>query len=167
MARQIACVLAAALLSVPASAAYMGALDGQREPDTRAKEQRPQDPNRWKWWINPEHRQELGITDAQSAQIEQIFESSMPPQRVNWREAEKLEAILAKTLKESVADVETVSRQVERLEKLNAERRTMRAVMIYRMNLVLTPEQRVKLEAFLKRRDQNRRRQPDRTERRH
>ena len=60
-----------------------------------------------------------------------------------------------------------VERQVERLEKLNAERRTMRAVMIYRMNLILTPDQRVKLEAFLKRRDQNRRRQPDRTERRH
>jgi Spy/CpxP family protein refolding chaperone len=91
----------------------------------------------------------------------------MPPQRANWREAEKLETILAKTLKDSVADVETVSRQVERLEKLNAERRTMRAVMIYRMNLILTPDQRVKLEAFLKRRDQNRRRQPDRTERRH
>jgi Spy/CpxP family protein refolding chaperone len=168
MARQFACVLSAALLSVSAAAAYVGAPEAQREPDTRtAKEQRPQDPNRWKWWINPEHRQELQITDAQSAQIEKIFESSMPPQRANWREAEKLEAALAKTLKESVADVETVSRQVEWLEKLNAERRTMRAVMIYRMNLILTPDQRVKLEAFLKRRDQNRRRQPDRTEHRH
>jgi Spy/CpxP family protein refolding chaperone len=166
MARQFACVLAAALLSVPA--AYQEVHGGQREADNQpAKDQRSQDPNRWKWWINPEHRQELGITDTQSAEIDQIFESSMPPQRANWREAEQLETILAKTLKDSVADVETVSRQVERLEKLNAERRTMRAVMIYRMNLILTPDQRVKLEAFLKRRDQNRRRQPDRTERRH
>lgn len=165
MHRQFAWVLAA-LLSLPA-AAYGGAPGLQREPENHpTKTQRPQDPNRWKWWINPEHRQELGITDAQSTEIDQIFESSMPAQRANWREAERLEAVLAKTLKQSVADVATVTQQVERVEKLNAERRTMRAVMIYRMNLVLTPEQRVKLEAFLKRRDENRRRQPDRSERR-
>ena len=79
----------------------------------------------------------------------------------------KLQAILTKTLKDSIADVATVTQQVERIEKLHAERRTMRAVMIYRMNLVLTPEQRGKLEAFHKRRDENRRRQPDsKTERR-
>jgi Spy/CpxP family protein refolding chaperone len=86
----------------------------------------------------------------------------MPPQRVKWREAEKLEATLSKVLKESVADVATVQEQVERLEKLQSERRAMRTVMLYRMNLVLTPEQRVKLEAFRKRREDNQRRQPDR-----
>jgi Spy/CpxP family protein refolding chaperone len=157
-----------AALAVPA------ALAGSQTPDEprqdrgqQARDSRPSDPNRWKWWINPEHRRELGITDAQSAQIDQIFESSMPAQRANWQEAEKLQAILTKTLKDSIADVATVTQQVERIEKLHAERRTMRAVMIYRMNLVLTPEQRGKLEAFHKRRDENRRRQPDsKTERR-
>ena len=72
MARQFACVLAAALLSVPA--AYPEVHGGQREADNQpAKEQRSQDPNRRKWWINPEHRQELGITETQSAEIDQIF----------------------------------------------------------------------------------------------
>jgi Spy/CpxP family protein refolding chaperone len=60
-------------------------------------------------------------------------------------------------LKERTADVATVTQQVDRMEKLDAERSTLRTVMLYRMNLVLTPDQRLKLEAFMKRRDENRR----------
>lgn len=169
MARHFAWVLAAVLLGTPALAddrqhtrqdQERGGQDDRQSRDSR------QDSSRWKWWVNPEHRKELGITDEQALQIDQIFESSMPPQRAKWREGEQLEAKLSKVLKESVADVATVRKQVERLEKLQAERRAMRTVMLYRMNLVLTPEQRVKLEAFRKRREENQRRQPDRTERR-
>jgi hypothetical protein len=40
----------------------------------------------------------------QSAQIDAIFESMMPAQRATWREREKLEAEVAKLLKEHVAD---------------------------------------------------------------
>jgi Spy/CpxP family protein refolding chaperone len=165
MARHFAWVLAALLVGTPASANdRQGARQAQErsgQGDRQSRDSR-QDSNRWKWWINPEHRKELDVTDEQSAQIDQIFESSMPPQRVKWREAEKLEATLSKVLKESEADVATVKEQVERLEKLQSERRAMRTVMLYRMNLVLTPEQRVKLEAFRKRREDNQRRQPDR-----
>lgn len=164
MARHLTWILAAVLLGASAQAyarqdapqEERGGREGRQSRDSR------QDSNRWKWWINPEHRKELSITDDQSAQIDQIFESSMPPQRAKWREAEELEATLSKTLKEGVADVSTVKEQVERLEKLQAERRVMRTVMLYRMNLLLTPEQRVKLEAFRKRREDNQRRQSDR-----
>ena len=164
MARHLTWILAALLLGASAQAyarqdapqEERGGREGRQPRDSR------QDSNRWKWWINPEHRKELGITDEQSAQIDRIFESSMPPQRAKWREAENLEATLSRTLKESVADVPTVKEQVERLEKLQAERRVMRTIMLYRMNLLLTPEQRVKLEAFRKRREENQRRQPDR-----
>lgn len=158
MARHFAWVLAAALLSAPALASERQA---EHQHDREPRESR-QDSNRWKWWINPEHRKELGITDQQSAQIEQIFESSFPPQRAKYREAEKLESELSRMLKESVADVPTVTAHVERLEKLQAERRAMRTVMLYRINLVLTPDQRVQLETFLKKREEDRRRQPDR-----
>ena len=164
MARHLTWILAALLLGASAQAyarqdapqEERGGREGRQPRDSR------QDSNHWKWWINPEHRKELSITDEQSAQIDRIFESSMPPQRAKWREAENLEATLSRTLKESVADVPTVKEQVERLEKLQAERRVMRTIMLYRMNLLLTPEQRVKLEAFRKRREENQRRQPDR-----
>ena len=164
MARHLTWILAAVLFGTPALAndRQQAGRDQERERDGRQTRESRQDSNRWKWWINQEHRKELGITDQQSAQIDQIFETDFPPQRAKWREAEKLEATLSKVLKESVADVLTVQPMVERLERLQAERRAMRTVMLYRMNLVLTPEQRVKLEAFRKRREDSQRRPSDR-----
>ena len=156
MARHFAWVLAAVLLSTPALA---NERQGERHRDRESRDSR-QDSGRWKWWLNPEHRKELGITDEQSRQIDQIFESSFPPQRAKYREAEKLESEVSRMLKEGTADVATVSAKVEQLEKLQAERRAMRTVMLYRMNLVLSPEQRVKLEDFWKKREENRRRRP-------
>lgn len=167
MARQFLTLLMGALVLAPVAAGHRAeAAQQQRsQPVREARDARP--PDHWKWWVNPEHRRELGITDAQSAQIEQIFESSFPAQRVKWREAEKLEAELATMLKESTADVSAVQQLAEKVERLHAERRTMRAVMVYRMGLVLSPEQRVKLEAFNKRREENnRRRQNEKTRQR-
>jgi len=163
MARHFAWMLAAALLATPALAG-----DRQEEPkrDRQTRDSR-QDSNRWKWWINPEHRKELGITDEQSRRIEEIFESMFPPQRAKAREADTLEDELSRILKDATADVATVTAKVEHMEKLHAERRAMRTIMLYRMNQVLTPEQRVKLEAFWKKREANRRRQPERTDRHH
>jgi Spy/CpxP family protein refolding chaperone len=159
MPKQFAWVLLATLVAAP----ELSAGEPQAAPPSKPQEaheskpQRPQDQNRWKWWLNPESRKEIGINDAQSLQIDQIFESMFPPQRAKWRELQQLEGTVSKLLKEHVADVATVTQQVERMEKLDAERRTLRTVMLYRMNLVLTPDQRVKLEAYNKRRDENRR----------
>lgn len=158
MARHFAWVLAAVLLSAPALA-NDGQAEAQRDREPRESRQ---DSNRWKWWLNPDSRKELGISEEQSRQIDGIFESSMPPQREMWREEQKLEPELSKILKEGAADVATVTAKVQHLEKLRADRQALRTVMIYRISLVLTPEQRTKLEAFRKRREENQRRSPDR-----
>jgi Spy/CpxP family protein refolding chaperone len=174
MRRQFGWILAAALIGLPMMAAAQNQAQtpprtGQTGQDDRQnRESRPQDPNRWKYWMNPEYRKELGITDAQSAQIEEIFQTLFPAQRANYREAEKLEPVLATMIKESTADVAAVKALVERVEKLHAERRTMRAVMLYKMGLVLRPDQRVKLEEFTKRREEaNRKRSGDKNDHRH
>ena len=73
---------------------------------------------------NPESRKEIGITDPQSAQIDRSSKPCSRPCAMKWRELEKLEPAVAKLLKERVADVTTVTQQVERVEKLDAERRT-------------------------------------------
>ena len=177
MRRQFGWILAAVLIGGPVLAAAQN--QAQTQPptgqtgqtgqnDRQNRDARPQDPHRWKYWMNPEHRKELGISDAQSAQIEEIFQALFPAQRANYREAEKLEPVLASMIKESTADVSAVKALVERVEKLHAERRTARAVMLYKMGLVLTPEQRVKLEEFTKRREENnRKRSNDKNEHRH
>jgi len=173
MRRQFGWILAAVLIGVPVSAAAQNQQTPPRtgqtgQSDQQNRDSRPQDPNRWKYWMNPEYRKELGITDAQSAKIEEIFQTLFPAQRANLDEARKLEPILASMMKESTADVSAVKTLVERVERLHAERRTMRAVMLYKMGLVLSPEQRVKLEEFIKRREEaNRKRSGDKNDHRH
>ena len=161
MARHLASVLVAGLLCGGSAAA--ATLDG---PQTGHDQQQPgarqQDNPRWKWWLNPESRREIGLTDQQSAQIDQIFESTVPQLRATWRELEQLEAALSQMIKENTADVATVTQQVERVENVRAEHNKLRTVMLYRINLHLSPEQRVKVEALRARRDENRRKQADR-----
>ena len=158
MARHFAWVVVILLaIGAPASVAGHEGQGEQREGGGT----RPQDPNRWKWWLNPDDRKELGITDQQSAAIEQIWSSVAPLQRENWRELERLETELDKTLKAATTEAGAVAQQVEKVEKLRATVNATRTVMLYRISQVLTPDQRVKLEAHRARRDANRRRQPD------
>jgi Spy/CpxP family protein refolding chaperone len=126
--------------------------DDQKKP----QDARPNDPPRWKWWVHPESRKELRLTDQQVKEIDQIFESTMPQQRERMHEIERLDDALSLTIKENTADVATVKRQVEKIEKLRAEERATRTVMIYRIHLVLTPEQRVKVDAIRARLEQER-----------
>ena len=122
---------------------------------------RAEDPPRWKWWLHPESRKELGITDKQSKKLNEIFESNMPQQQERRHQIEKLEEALSSTIKEHTADVATVTQQVEKLEKLRAEANTVRTVMLYRMALVLTPEQRVKVDEMRRRRDEARKKEDE------
>jgi Spy/CpxP family protein refolding chaperone len=141
----------------PAAAVAMDCTQGtQQKPAANAKNPAPsQQSERRKWWLHD--RAELGITDQQSLQIEQIFNTSVPALRTMREELDKLEAALSATITAHVADVTTVAREVERVEKTRAEYSKARTVMLYKMTLVLTPEQRTKLKALRERREAERR----------
>lgn len=158
MARHSAWLLLVLLsIGAPTSAAVQPGRGDQRS----GRESGPQDPNRWKWWINPDDRKELGITDQQSVAIEQIWSSVAPRQREKWEELQRLEAELDTTLKSASTDAGVVAQQVDKVERLRATINANRTVMLYRMSQVLTADQRVKLEAHRARREENRRRQAD------
>jgi Spy/CpxP family protein refolding chaperone len=131
---------------------------GHDQRDNRSSEGRQE--RRWppKWWIEAQERAELGITDPQSARIEQIFQSAMPAQRERWRELEKLDKALAQMIKEGTADVATVTTLVNRVEDLRAEMAKSRTVMLYRMHLELSADQRARLKAMEERRREAERR---------
>src|SRR5687768_16872123 len=129
----------------------------QPHPDKPSDGKQPRD--RWKWWLYD--RADLGITDKQSADIDKIFESTMPAQRARREELERLEASLAVLTTENKADVATVAQHVEKVESLRAEMNKTRTVMLYRMNLLLNPDQRVKVKALIDKRDAERRRNSD------
>lgn len=129
--------------------------DAGKKPEASHEE----GPPRWKWWLHPETRKELHLTDQQSKKINEVWESTAPKWREKMHELEKLEEALATTIKENTADVSIVAQQVEKVEKLRAENTATRTVMIYRMHLLLKPEQRVKVDAIRARLEEERKRQ--------
>jgi Spy/CpxP family protein refolding chaperone len=131
------------------------------DPKKAQAQATPEDIPRWKWWLHADSRRELKLTEQQSRKINEIWESTAPKQREKWHELEKLEDALAQTIKDSTADVAAVSAQVEKVERLRAEANATRTVMIYRMHLLLTPEQREKVDAMRKRMEEERRRQDE------
>jgi Spy/CpxP family protein refolding chaperone len=128
---------------------------GKPHGDSEGKQSK-QPRDRWKWWLYD--REELGITDKQSAEIDRIFEETVPGQRAKREEIERLEPVLAKLTKEATADVATIAQHVDRIETLRAEMNKTRTIMLYRMNLLLNPEQRAKVKALYDKRDAERRR---------
>ena len=172
MARHVGwAFLVALLVSAEAGAATLCEhQQGQRgeagkKPDA-AQQQQPEGPPRWKWWLHADSRKELGVSDKQSRKIDEIWEAYAPKQRERSHELEKLEEALAQTIKENVADVAVVAQQVEKVEKLRAEYNMNRTVMIYRIHLLLTPEQRVKVDEMRARMEAERKRQEEERKRR-
>jgi Spy/CpxP family protein refolding chaperone len=167
MARQIACVMAFVLTCAPAfgapAAAQQGRADkpvpardgrAQTPPAPAAAAPKPDDRERGKWWLYD--RAELGITEKQSNDINQVFESVFPKLRETRQELDRAEAELSRTIMEHKADVATISMLVDRVESVRSQNSKMRVLMLYQMHLLLTPEQRTKLEALRARRDAER-----------
>jgi len=170
MGRQTAWVLALLITCAPAatSAAHAeeqvrpaaaqqvpAARDSKDSKDKPQNGAKPEDRERWKWWLYD--RAELGINDQQSAAINQIFESTIPKLRETRQELDKAEDELSRTIKEHKADIAVVSGQLDRVESARSQYNKTRVLMLYRMHLLLSPDQRIKLEAIRARNDQGRR----------
>ena len=152
MVRYFSCALAVALMlsAIPAEADCQ-----QQEKRPASTEQQP--PPRPKFWKDPKLRQEIGITDAQSVQIDNIFSSSIQALRDARKDLDGLESVLSRTIQENTADVFTVSQQVDKVEAARSAYNKLRTVMLYRMNLVLSPDQRIKVKAMNDRYEEQRR----------
>ena len=174
MSRQISWIPALVLVGVavfgaaPASAA---AAQGRQDPPQTARDGKEgkdrKDGNgdkspapssereRWKWWLYD--RTELGITDQQSTQINQIFESTIPKLRESRQELDRAEEDLARTIKESKADLSVVSAQLDRVQAARTTHDKTRVLMLYRIDLLLNADQRAKVNALRARQDAARR----------
>ena len=149
-------MLALGLLAAPAHAA--GFCESSDEAYQSSGGERRHGERRIKWWLDEKSRQELGITAQQSADIEQIFQASLPSLRQARKDLEELESKLSLMIKEGTAPVATITEQVDRVETARAEMNKQRTVMLYRIDRVLSAEQRTKLKAWHEReRDRDRR----------
>lgn len=159
MARYFSAILLFATLwsTAPAAAAAVCEQQRNQDPKSAPPAGQPQEIPRFKWWLHPETRKELALSDKQSKKIDEIWEATAPKLREQWHELQKLEDALDKMFKENTADVATVQQQVERVERLRAENAATRTVMIYKMHLLLTAEQRPKVEVIRAKLDEERR----------
>lgn len=100
-----------------------------------------------KWWIDADSRAELGITDQQSTKIEQIWQSTHGKRAETRDQLDKAEKVLERMMLEASADEAAVKAQLDKVEAARSEANKERVMLLYRINRVLTQEQRLKLDA--------------------
>ena len=99
--------------------------------------------------MDPELRAELGISDQQSAAIEQVWQRTYA-QRTDLNDRlDKADAILQKMILDGVEESAFVA-QLDKVEAARSEANKARVLLLYRMNKVLTPDQRAKLDAKMR-----------------
>lgn len=108
--------------------------------------------DRKKWWIDPKLRADLAITDQQSAAVEQIWQKSLPALREAREKLEKLDNTLSQMIADGVDEAKVIA-HIELVENTRADANKRRTLMIYRMNKVLTPDQRAKVRAMFEQND--------------
>jgi len=112
---------------------------------------------RHRWWHSEEIPTELGLTDDQSASLDDIYQETLPKQRESMRRlnAEEL------TLSALIADIDVqetdVTRQIDRVQAARSELSKSRTLMVFRMYRVLSAAQRETLDAWRKQKDADRR----------
>jgi Spy/CpxP family protein refolding chaperone len=160
MARQLSWALVALLL-IPIPA-FSAAGDACEHPSNSAYAQPPgpkpggQDRRPPRWWADEPERTELGITDQQSAAIEQIWQKAFPRLKELRERLDQLEDTLSQMILDA-ADEAAIMAHVDTVESTRTEANKARVLMLYRMNRVLTPDQRIKLKALRDKRENARR----------
>jgi Spy/CpxP family protein refolding chaperone len=109
-----------------------------------------------KWWIDPQLRQQLTITDSQSKAIDEIWQKSAPPLFEGWHRLDSLESTLSQMIQDGAEEAAVVA-QIQKVETTRAELNKGRTLMLYRMNKLLSPDQRAKVKALREHRDGGRR----------
>jgi Spy/CpxP family protein refolding chaperone len=100
-------------------------------------------------------RQQLGITDGQSKAVDEIWQKMLPDLRKLREQLDKLESALSNMIQDGAVE-STVTAQIEQVENTRSQLNKGRTLMLYRMNKLLSPEQRAKVKAMFPSRDDHR-----------
>jgi len=106
----------------------------------------------WFWWkMEPT----LTLSHEQSTQIDAIFQEGIVQLQKQKDELDRLEMKLNRLI-ETMATETEVTQQIDRVEATRSTLNKTRTLMLLHMRQVLTPEQRLKLNALRDRREQER-----------
>ena len=105
----------------------------------------------YKFWKDPSVIKEIGLAADQSARIDRIYEQRARQIAPFADELVKQRAELDRLIRERTVDPSAVELQAQRVAALFAKMQESRFVMLYRMYMVLTPDQYKKLQALFDR----------------
>lgn len=128
-----------------------------------ASDQEPGKDTRRKWWNSVTTRAELGLSERDAAAIEAIFQATVPTTQRQIGELKEAERVLEAVLANPAADEKKVAEAVDRVETARSALAKTRTLMLFRIDRLLTPEQRAKLKAIHER-DRHERKDKDRQE---
>lgn len=103
-------------------------------------------PQTFIWWKSESFKKDLGLSADQTHRIDRIWETTRPELRQEWEELNRLEEKFSRLLEKNEADEAMLSRQIDRVETARANANKTRSLMLVQMRLVLSAEQRVKLD---------------------
>ena len=111
------------------------------------------------WWRSEAVRKDLALTPDQMTRIDSIHQSTLPELRQEWEDFNRCDTKLSHLI-ESTSDEALLARQIDRVETARANLNKTRSLMLARMRLVLTPDQRARLKVLWEERETQNRRPP-------
>jgi Spy/CpxP family protein refolding chaperone len=133
-----------------------------RNPDPKAAlgadshESRPAPRPPFKWWAIDKYKQELRLTNEQSAEIEKVFQVSMERLRVDKDDMDRAQTSFSQLMEKPSAGEREFARAVDQLELARYNVSKERTLMLVHIHSILTPDQRKRLEAIRKRNEAER-----------
>ena len=133
-----------------AQGATRPAQDKPKTPSTDTRSSDSRSPTR-RWWTVEKYRQELKLTAEQSAQIDRIFQTSMERMKAQKDDFDRAQSDFSQLMKKGTATERDLLRAADSLELARFKVSSERTSMLVRIHSVLTPEQRLGLQAISKR----------------
>ena len=103
-----------------------------------------------KWWQSRPIQHDLQLTSSQVAAIEHVFQATLPERRRLRSNLDRLEAELRRRMA-APDDDDAMLDLIDRVEAARAKRNVARTVLLVRMRRILTPDQRLQLDALARR----------------
>ena len=118
-----------------------------------------QTPPPFYWWRSEQFKKDLGLTSDQVTRIDSIHQSTLPELRQEWDEFNRYDTKLSRLIDTS-SDEALLARQIDRVETARANLNKTRALMLARMRLVLTADQRARFKVLSAERESQNRKPP-------
>jgi Spy/CpxP family protein refolding chaperone len=152
----LALISAAALAAPAGPASRLEARTAQQDKSV-SSHAAPRPP--FNWWKTDKYKQELKLTAAQSAEVEQIVQGSLARMKADKEDLDRAQSDFRQLMERPAANQRELLKAADRLEMARYSIARERTTMLVRIHSVLTPEQRRGLDAIAKRHEAERHRE--------